>query len=186
MNEILIIEIVLGLLILVVLYRQRGKQIVMKSSNEDLVDKLNKEYVTKQSSLLEIEKQIRVNVQEIKTQTQALEDLDKKYETARKKFRNFNLQDGYAEFEKLEVQRAELDKYVKDVQVALEKYRGYFEPHKCAAIITMLRDKLKRCCHLDTGDDIDEILKEHVMDITSEVKKDEHEQKRKRGSDYER
>ena len=36
------------------------------------------------------------------------------------------------------------------------------------------------------GDDIDEILKEHVMDITSEVKKDEHEQKRKRGSDYER
>lgn len=204
MEKIIIIVVIVSVIILAILYWQVVKTLKNKNTYEKQLQRikmnlqhmekqrasLSKEQSLKRKSLTNIEKKIHTKEEIVVKRNDEIAGLENQLQLVRAKFRDFSMRDGYEEFERLEEARSDMDKYVKDVQETLKEYKGYFNPSKCAATINMLLEKLQKCCQIDMSDDVDDMLRQDLMDIANETKKSDEEEetkkKKKRGQSYER
>jgi len=203
MEPILIIEIVASLMMLVVLQRQVAKALEAKKSYETRREKMKinsnvmqtqlsslfEEITFKKKSLLELVNSINTKEKKAIAKADEIKSLENQLQITQVKFRNFRMKDGYEEFKKVQNAKEDLDKYVADIQRTLKKNKAYFNPSICATTIHMLLKKLKQCCQVDLSGDVDDMLRQDIIDISKESKKSDEEQdrrKKKKGSSYER
>lgn len=203
MELILIIEIVASIIILAVLQKQVAKALEAKNNYETRREKMKinlnviqtqlsslfEEITFKKKSLLELINSINTKEKVAIARAEEIKILDNQLQITQAKFRDFSMRDGYEEFEKVQDAKEDLDKYVADIQNTLKKNKAYFNPSICATTINMLLEKLKQCCQVDLSGDVDDMLRQDIIDIANESKKSNDEQdrrKKKKGSSYER
>ncbi len=203
MELILTIEIVASIIILAVLQKQVAKALEVKNNYETRREKMEvslnamqsqlsslfDERSFKKKSLLELVNSINTKEKIVIARVDEIKILDNQLQIRQAKFRDFSMRNGYEEFEKVQDAQEDLDKYVADIQKTLKKNKAYFNPSICATTIHMLLEKLKQCCQVDLSGDVDDMLRQGIIDIANESKKSDEEQdrrKKKKGSSYER